>query len=253
MKVEIPDGAERGVVKSVGRVFEVLEAFNDSRQPMSAMQFAKRLNYPASSTIALLKSMAKLGYLSFDRGSRTYFPTIRLAIISEYLHSALVGEGRVMALIEELHAQTGETTILAIQNDLDVQYIHSIPSIYPIMLNVRPGDLRPLCGSGAGWALLSRYTDAEIAQFVKRINRRGDRPPVDLAELLGIIGEVRAVTYARSYGTFIQGSGAIAMVPPTGTGRPIAICVGGPVERLQSKEREIVRAMRSGIAKYFPA
>jgi IclR family KDG regulon transcriptional repressor len=151
---------EAAVVKSVGRVFEVLEAFNDVRKPMAAIEIAKRLEYPPSSTAALLKSMVKLGYLSFERTDRTYFPTIRIAIISEYLHGALFGQGRLMALMGDLHSQIGETIILGIRNDLDAQYVHSIPGIYPIMLNVPPGTLRPLCRSGMGWALLSTCTDA---------------------------------------------------------------------------------------------
>lgn len=247
------ENTDRSVVKSVGRVFEVLEAFNEVRQPMPAMQIAKRLSYPPSSTIALLKSMAKLGYLSFDRTTRTYFPTMRVAIISEYLHGALVGDGRLLALMGDLHRQIGETIILAIQNDLDAQYIHVIPGRYPIMLNVQPGDLRPLCRSGAGWALLSQRSNKEIAQFVNKINLRGDEPVIDIAELLPIIEEVRVLSYARSYGTYFQGSGSIAMSVSVGTNQPIAICIGGPVDRLQSREREIVRAVRGALSRHFPA
>ena len=99
---------ENSVVKSVGRVFEVLEAFNDVRRPMAAIEIAKRLDYPPSSTAALLKSMVRLGYLSFERTDRSYFPTIRIAIISEYLHGALFGQGRLMALMGDLHSQIGE-------------------------------------------------------------------------------------------------------------------------------------------------
>jgi IclR family KDG regulon transcriptional repressor len=245
--------SDRNVVKSVARVFEVLEAFYVDRQPMSAMQVAKRLKYPTSSTIALLKSMAKLGYLSFDRKTRTYFPTMRILIISQYLQGAIVGDGRVMALMEDLHAQTSETIVLAVQNDLDVQYVHTLPGKHAIMLNARPGDFRPLCGSGAGWALLSQHSDSEIARIVKRLNQRSDEPKIDLSELMAIIEEVRVISYARSYGTFIPGSGSIAMVPPTDSGQPIAICVGGPVDRLQSREREIVKIMRDAIKRHFPS
>ena len=158
-----PDTA---VVKSVGRVFEVLEAFNDVRKPMLAIEIAKRLSYPPSSTASLLKSMVKLGYLSFGQTDRTYFPTIRIAIISEYLHGALFGKGKLMALMGDLHSQIGETIVLGIRKDLEAQYVHIIPGIYPIMLNVPPGTVRPLHKSGMGWALLSLCDDAEIRAII---------------------------------------------------------------------------------------
>jgi DNA-binding IclR family transcriptional regulator len=244
---------ENSVVKSVGRVFEVLEAFNDVRRPMAAIEIAKRLDYPPSSTAALLKSMVRLGYLSFERTDRSYFPTIRVAIISEYLHGALFGQGRLMALMGDLHSQIGETIILGIRNDLDAQYVHSIPGIYPIMLNVPPGTLRPLCRSGMGWALLSTCEDSEIRAIAERVNASGTDRPVDPDELMGIIQEVRVIGYARSYGTFIAGSGIIAMPLPTTSGdRLVAVGAGGPVDRLQAREREIVRLMRSAIARHFP-
>jgi len=240
---------ENAVVKSVGRVFEVLEAFNETRQPMLAIDIAKRLNYPASSTSALLKSMVTLGYLSFDRRDRRYFPTIRIAIISEYLHGALLGHGNLMALMGDLHSQIGETIMLGIRKDLDAQYVHIIPGIYPIMLNVPPGTVRPLHRSGMGWALLSQCDDAEIRSIVERVNAT---EPVDYHELMAIIEEVRAIGYARSYGTYVTGSGIIAMnLPGSSNDRHVAVGAGGPVDRLQAREREIVRLMRSAIDRHF--
>jgi DNA-binding IclR family transcriptional regulator len=240
------------VVKSVGRVFEVLEAFNDVRRPMLAIEIAKRLRYPASSTSALLKSMVKLGYLSFDRRDRRYFPTIRIAIISEYLHGALFGRGNLMALMGDLHSLIGETIILGVRKDLEAQYVHTIPGIYPIMLNVPPGTVRPLHRSGMGWALLSRCEDAEIRALVDQVNATGREKPIDYRKLMTILREVRRLGYARSYGTYVAGSGIIAMnLPGTPHDRQVAVGAGGPVDRLQSREREIVRLMRAAIDRHL--
>jgi DNA-binding IclR family transcriptional regulator len=245
-------GDGNSVVKSVGRVFEVLEAFNEVRRPMLAIEIAKRLSYPASSTAALLKSMVKLGYLSFDRRDRRYFPTIRIAIISEYLHGALFGQGNLMALMGDLHSLIGETIILGIRKDLDAQYVHIIPGIYPIMLNVPPGTVRPLHRSGMGWALLSQDDDADIRALVDRVNASDRETPADYKKLMAILKEVRTSGYARSYGTYVTGSGIIAMnLPTTVPDRRAAIGAGGPVDRLKARERDIVRLMRNAIDRHF--
>jgi DNA-binding IclR family transcriptional regulator len=247
-----PGVDENSVVKSVGRVFEVLETFNEIRKPMLAIEIGKRLSYPPSSTAALLKSMVKLGYLSFDRHDRRYFPTIRIAIISEYLHGALFGQGNLMALMGDLHSLIGETIILGVRKDLEAQYVHIIPGIYPIMLNVPPGTVRPLHRSGMGWALLSQCDNAEIRALVDRVNAGGLETPVDYRKLMAIIKDVRNAGYARSYSTFVTGSGMIAMnLPGTSPDRRVAIGAGGPVDRLKAREREIVRLMRSAIGRHF--
>lgn len=253
MRTTLAFGAgANSVVKSVGRVFEVLEAFNEVRKPMLATEIAKSLNYPASSTSALLKSMVKLGYLSFDRRDRRYFPTIRIAIISEYLHGALFGHGSLMALMGDLHSLIGETIILGVRKDLEAQYVHTIPGIYPIMLNVPPGTVRPLHRSGMGWALLSKCDDAELRPLVEEVNATGREKLVDYRKLMAILKEVRRLGYARSYGTYVAGSGIIAMsLPGTPHDRQVAVGAGGPVDRLQSREREIVRLMRAAIDRHF--
>lgn len=243
------------VVKSVGRVFEVLECFSRLRVPLSAVDIEKRLDYPASSTVAILKSMVVLGYLSFDRMNRTYFPTIRLAMLSEWMDSSVVGNDRLSKLVEDLRLETGETIILASQSDLSAQYLLSLPGPFPVRFNAPAGSLRPLCGSGAGWALLSAKPDAEVLAIVQRLNRVAPASQkIDAQALLDLLGEVRQQGYAASYGTVVPGSGILAMVLPTrAQERPLVIGVGGPVERLQKNESAIVRSMRSAIKRHFAA
>ncbi|MPZ35608.1 MAG: hypothetical protein GEV13_32375 [Rhodospirillales bacterium] len=130
--------------------------------------------------------------------------------------------------------------------------MHIIPGIYPIMLNVPPGTVRPLHRSGMGWALLSQCDDAEIRSLVDRINATGREAPVEYKKLMAILKEVRISGYARSYGTYVTGSGIIAMnLPGTAPDRRVAIGAGGPVDRLKAREREIVRLMRRGIDRHF--
>ena len=72
--------ASDDVVKSAGRVFAVLELFDEARTPLSATEVVRRLSFPQSSTVALLKTMVSLGYLAFDQFDRRYLPTMRVPI-----------------------------------------------------------------------------------------------------------------------------------------------------------------------------
>ncbi len=111
------------VVKSVGRVFEVLELFDTERTALSATNIARTLKYPASSTVALLKSVVHLGYLTYDHTERMYFPTVRLAVISHWLENSFFFEGHLLELMDEISTATDESTFLSWQSDLEIQYV----------------------------------------------------------------------------------------------------------------------------------
>ena len=237
------------VVKSVGRVFAILEAFARVQAPMTAIEVGRRLDYPASSTAALLKSMVALGYLSFDRATRAYQPTVLLGMLTRWVDRSTLGSAALERLIEELHADTGEMVIVATQSDLAMKYLLTRPGRFPVRFMAPAGMLRPLCGSGTGWALLASKTEAEVASLVDRINRAAlPGKHVDLGQLQDLLAQVRRQGYAASYGNVIAGSGVIAVALP-GTDGKLVLGVGGPVERLQRNEATLAAKMQQAIAR----
>ena len=236
------------VVKSVGRVFAILEAFARVQAPMTAIEVGRRLDYPASSTAALLKSMVTLGYLSFDRATRAYQPTVLLGMLTRWVDSSTWGSAALERLIDELHAETGEMVIVATQSDLAMKYLLTRPGRFPVRFMAPAGMLRPLCGSGTGWALLASKTEAEVASLVDRINRAAlAGQHVDLGQLQDLLAQVRRQGYAASYGNVIAGSGVIAVALPGADGK-LVVGVGGPVERLQRNEATLAAKIQQAIA-----
>ncbi len=242
------------LVKSVERVFAILECFARMRSPLSAIEIGRRLDYPASSTAALLKSMVGLGYLAYDKATRTYFPTIRLPLIAKWIDEAILGDAKLDRLVEELRTETGETVMVAAQNGLEMQYLLNRPGIFPVRFLAPAGTMRPICASGIGWALLGTKPDAEVLAIVKRLNRAAPSAQrIDPVPLLDLVAQVRAQGYAASYGTVVAGSGIIAMaMPPVAQDRPLVLGIGGPVERLEKKEAALVQKMRRALRRHFP-
>jgi DNA-binding IclR family transcriptional regulator len=239
-------------VKSARRAFEILEAFHRHRRPLSLKELLDELGYPASSGSALLKSIVAMGYLDYDRERRTYFPTMRMAALGSWVEEALFGDGHLLALMEDLHATTGETVILGAQSDLHAQYIHLIHSAEPLHFAVPPGTRRPLARSGMGWVLLSAKRDAEIEPLLRRINAVSEPAErLTLDDLMAQIDAVRAQGYAFSRHTVSEGVGIIAAALPSGPfGRAYALGVAGPVARLDRKEAAIVEAIRGSIDRF---
>jgi DNA-binding IclR family transcriptional regulator len=237
-------------VKSVRRVFEVFELFDRARRPLTLKDIREAFGYAPSSGAALLKSLVALGYLDYDRRTRSYFPTMRIALLGQWVEGALFGEGAILRLMKHLHKVTGETVMLAAQSDLDAQYIHTVHGAAPLQVAVPPGTLRPLANSGMGWLLLSRQSEDAIEKLCRRIDIASGKR-VDRSALRRNIAAVRRDGYVFSRHTVVRGTGIIAMLLPDGAlGRTFAVGVAGTVPRLEQKQATIVKALRRGIARF---
>ncbi|MES2536849.1 MAG: helix-turn-helix domain-containing protein [Pseudomonadota bacterium] len=244
------------VVKTAGRVFEILEFFREVRAPLSVREISERFEYPFSSTVVLMKSLATLGYLTYDHDLRAYFPTLRVASLGDWLYDAMYGGGDVMRLLEDICRDTGETAMLAIQNDIYSQYVHILPNRQQVIqLNVPAGTRRLLCWCGTGWAILSQHTDEAIERLIERTLARLHNDPlaakITRQKVFQQVREVRKTGYAFSNRTVTDGAGVIAMpLPVTSNGMRLAVAAGGVADRLSARKTEIATVMAEHVKKY---
>ena len=240
---------------AIARAFKVLEYMDHLQRPVGLTELVEQLDMPRSSAAALISTMVRLGYLSHDRSSRTYMPTARVAELGRWVDLQLLGRDQhaFIPLIAELRHRLDETVVLGTPNDLYVQYIHVDLAERPVLYYVKTGAQREMCRSAVGWSLLMSSTDAEIERLVRRHNASKDlaASPVDTRELIGRIKAARQGGYAFSKHTVMPGSGMVAMpVPRVAHSRPIAIGVGGPVERLEEKLPLVVAALRETVEQF---
>lgn len=234
-------------IKSARRVLEVLEEFDRLRRPLTLKEIADGLAYPTSSAQALLKSLVVLGYLEYDRPSRTYLPTMRIAAVGRWVAEGLFGEGDVLPVMRALRDETGETVILGVRSDLFAHYVHVVRGEdAPITSAPAPGSVRPLGRCGIGRLLLSALPDGEIDLIVRRINVAEPGARLDLAELMDDIAEIRHRRHVFSRHLFAEGTGAIAVLAPEGPhGRRMALGIGGPVARLEANYEDHLARLRA--------
>jgi IclR family acetate operon transcriptional repressor len=254
--MEMGEKLESAVIKSAGRVFEVLEYFREVQRPLSVREIAERFKYPLSSTAVLLKSIATLGYVNFDQRTRAYFPNTRLAMLGDWVFESMYSNSELLELTEELGRRTGEMAFLSVQNDIYSQYVHLVPSQQPIQFYTRVGTRRLMCMSGTGWAMLSLQSDEAIARQVQRTITRLGKGAANITESIVMkhVDEARRVGYAFSRGAVTPGVGVIAMPLPIGTTEMrFAIAVAGVVEWLDARVDPIVMAMTKCIKEHLAA
>jgi DNA-binding IclR family transcriptional regulator len=242
------------VVKSAGRVFEVLELFRRARRQLSAAEVCQALGYPKSSTNALLKSLVALGYLVLDGRTLRYFPSLSVTQLGDWIPSIVLASGDAFEILAEVHAATQETVTLTIQNDLSCRFLRVIPGTFPISLRMTEGFIAPLLTTAVGQAILSQLTDEQVLVLVDRQNARTKRK-VDRLDPLKVVREVRDVRargYAVAYDAVFPDTGAIAVPFPSDMeGFPMAIGVGGLRERMRRSESAIYRAIRASITRHL--
>lgn len=236
------------VIKSAERVLAILEHFRRTRGPASVSELARALDLPQSSTSMLLKSLVALGYLDYTASRRTFLPTFRVALLGEWMLADELGAGHLTDKLNVLQKATKETVILGRQNGARVQYLHVLQQNQGVQLGVKSGTLRPMTLAAVGQALLMIKPDEEVRGIIRRNNADAVEPEqrVPERELLEEIRRFRAQGYAQSQAIIDRSASVIAMVLPHEVGtEPLAVGVGGPLERINQNRDHIVEALRA--------
>jgi DNA-binding IclR family transcriptional regulator len=238
------------VVKSAARAMEILNHFHSVRIPQSQKQLCQALHYPQSSATNLLRTLTSMGYLNYDQYHRVYFPTVKLAAFGEWIPSALFGQGLILNMLRELHTATKETVVVAIRNDIDVQYLAVIESSHSIRFHVEVGDMRPVTRSVIGWVLMSQIDEKAASTLLRRsniANRRAASANID-----STLEQIRLATaqgYAYGENIPILGGASLAILLPLQVhGQAAALCCEGALERMRQNRATYFAAMQRIVA-----
>lgn len=240
---------ETNVVKSAARVIQVLEFFDAAKRASAVAAVADHYGWPHSSTSVLMRTLVNLGYLHYDAGARTYLPSMRVALLGDWLHGELLSHGRLASLLEQLNRDTTETVVLAAQNGLHAQYLRVLQGTNTLRMHLQIGIRRPLLGSGTGRMLLTRMDDGAIRKLARKHNQAAEAPQrIDADALIAQVGEDRERGYAVSVNGVTPHATLIAMLLPTKPGeKPLAIGVAGLTDRLLANQERYLALMRDAI------
>lgn len=242
-------------VKSAVRAFEVLEHFRLTQQPRTMSELSADLGYPPSSTTVLLKTLVNLGYLTYDRVRRVYFPTPKVTGLGEWVPRALFGSSGIIDALNDVHAQTSEGIFLGTRNDVYLQYLKTRQSIHALRFYIEEGTVRPITLSAAGWVLLSTMPDDRIENMVRRANIATPNPAerVQVSEIFHRIEEIRHRGYGWVEGVPFSGGATIAvLMPGTILDSPVTLGLGGAQERVRKNFDRYLAALQDAARNVEP-
>jgi DNA-binding IclR family transcriptional regulator len=241
------------LVKSAGRAVQILDLFQRLRRPLSVMQIATNLEWPASSTFEVAQTLVALGYLTQDQASRTYFPSRRVALLGDWLSQSIFLEGSSTKMMIELSDRTNDTIILAVRKDDKIEIVDAISSMADLKRGTRRGDIRSVITTTLGHTLLASYEDSFVEKLVRRINayQQTEDEKVSMSELRPVLREIRHQGYAYTERSPFKNGGLVAMLLPAQSHEDrMAVGVAGPLERIRSRRMELVRILRETVRKY---
>ncbi|QOT19823.1 IclR family transcriptional regulator [Paenarthrobacter sp. YJN-5] len=226
-----------GHVQSVERAFRMLESIVESGGTATLTQMAAGLGISMAGTHRLIRTLVKLGYAR-QLTNRSYGLGPGLIRLGE---SAV--EQQLLAMQPALAAavhQLEETATLAILDGESVVHTLQVQSSRGLRSTVQLSSPEPAHSSAAGKVLLSQLTDDEIT---RALTAAGTEPQSEHVknETLADIRNIQLLGYIVDDGQE-QGLRHCA-VPVPGTGRPLAISVAGPTDRLGGGSRSHVTAV----------
>lgn len=228
-------------IKSVRRVFEILELFDKKRMPLTAKEIAETLEYPLMSAHELLKSMLHLGYAEYDTVQRAYVPSFAIAGVVDWTRDFLDREKDILDFMTVLNRETRETTNLSRRIYTHVKIIHGLETTQPVGVSVTVGTEMPVFQSLTGFCAMACLELSDFDEFVERFKKVSTEKgkPFDRSLYNGVCEELHEFGSVFRKDIFVEGIGAVCVpVRTKTTGETLVVGVVGPSERIQQHEHK---------------
>jgi len=233
-------------IKSAQRVLEILEYFDRDHRVATVMDISRQLDYPQSSTSELLRCLARLGYLHYNRFRRTYSPTARVALLGSWVEPALFRGGTLLNVLDRVAERVGETVVLSTAANYVLQHLHVVEGASEDAVIEHAGQSAPLLHTPQGRLILASYQDDQIKSAVHRLNAEETDP----ARVVRLKETVEELSELRRRGWLIQpdargdGTGVIAVLLPKRKGLDrLALSVVAPRAVIEARSEEILKIM----------
>lgn len=157
-----------GKNQSVEKVFRILEAMAEYREPVQLRRLAELTGCPPSTAIRFLRTLMKLGYVRQDPESQKYFLTFRLCRMAGQIRDASPLNRIARPVMEALARRCGESVCLAVERENRAVYVEVVDGPDHLIRSLqRIGSSSPLHCTGVGKLLLLNRSQEELNLFFR--------------------------------------------------------------------------------------
>jgi DNA-binding IclR family transcriptional regulator len=241
-------------VKQAANVLDLIEFFAEQRRPATLAEVSRHFDWPRSSTFNLLGTLANRGYLYEPRARGGYYPSPKWLSLLQQIDRAEPIPEAFHVLLRVLAERTGETAVLAGTSGTHAVFIDTVESSHAIRYIAAPGKLVPLHVTATGRALLSLLSPTERASALRRATFER-YTPTTLMSVAAVEDEIeRSIErgWFEGNGEFTNGLGGVS-IPLKLPHRHLALLVAGPMDRVQTRSRELAQIMTEEVNRQLAA
>ena len=232
-------------VQIVHRIATVLRAFGDQGL-LGITDLAQVTGLPKSTTHRLVNALVNEGLLVQDEDSHKYALSLHVTALGASILSSHSVRKTARPILMELRDQTRESVHLAVLEGMESVIIDTEDSYFFVRAVNVPGQHLPAHAVSTGKVLLAYQWEVQLREMLSKVSltRYTDRTITDTRQLLEELRKVRAHGYAISNGELEEGIDAVAApIFDHFNSVVAAVSIGGPSERCQPKQAELIDAV----------
>lgn len=233
MRAQAEDSAPP--VKSVERVFDLLEQLADAGGQLSIVEIAERSGIPLPTTHRFLRTLVARGYVR-QLGDRRYALGFRMVPLGRAANN--FAGLNVESVLRPLVHQLGESVSLAILLNDKAEYVAQVATSHTIRHTVEVGQRVGMHSTSVGKALLGLLPDTEIDVTLRNMEfvAATEHTITDPAVLLADVRLSRERGYAIDRQESETGLVSVAASARSPFDTYLAVALSGPLPRMDESK-----------------
>lgn len=224
---QLRDGKDRNFIEPLARGLNVLQAFAPSNRWLGNLKVAERVKLPTATVNRLLKTLHRLGYLTFSPQRRQYRLTASVLNLGYVAVANSNVRQKLRSHMQKLADDLNVFVTLGQRDRLDIVLIemcHSNSSM--LTLRLEPGARVPISETAMGWALMAALPDEERDYLLAHIEQKyRSRWAAVERDILRALSQVKRSGYCASFGAWRPEITTVA-VPLVPADRSAALVLG---------------------------
>src|SRR5438105_14652703 len=165
---EIDASRGRYYVEALGRGLAVLDCFISDPGPHSLVELSRQVGLGMPTTLRLIRTLEEAGYVRQDAGTKRYRLSWKMLQLQDVTTSILDYADLARPRLQDLSADVGEATGMAVLDGLEVRHAIRVSSNRIISANVPPGALFPPHATAMGKVLFSALEPGVVRELARR-------------------------------------------------------------------------------------
>lgn len=208
---------DRQFVTALERGLQVLRAFSRKKGGLRNGQLAKQTKLAPSTISRLVYTLRELGYLSYDRKTRSYVLMPQVLSLGYPVLSQAPLLHQVRPILVQLAQQTGETCAFAQRDGLHATFLDCVQGRNMLAVRMEIGARLPLSNSASGMCLIKASPENDRRFLLSRIRATLTRRRIPVAAFEQRVSEVMASQVVIMRDTWHKGIGGIAVPVSNGS------------------------------------